>query len=61
VNRRGIAILPGQIGEHSVERFRLDRGGGIVIQIDAIHGRAIRIDSTSLDGKQAIFAAPSLS
>src|SRR6266851_2047920 len=54
VNRGGIAELPRQVGQHSVEHRRLDSRGGIVIQIDAIHGRAIRIDSTSRNGKPAM-------
>src|SRR5216684_1621168 len=54
VNRSGIAVFPRQKRQHSVERFRLDSRGGIVIQIDAIHGRAIRIDSTSRNGKPAM-------
>jgi hypothetical protein len=60
VNRSGIAVFPRQKRQHSVERFRLDSRGGIVIQIDAIHGRAIRIDSTSRNGKPAILAATRL-
>ena len=53
VNRSGIAELARQIRQHRVEHFRLDRRGGIVVQIDAIHGRAIRIDSTFRNGKPA--------
>src|SRR5258708_197835 len=54
VNRGGVAILPRQIRKHRVKHFRLDSGSGVVIQIDAIHGRAIRIDSTPPDSKPAI-------
>src|SRR6266436_1243331 len=57
VNRGGIAELPRQVGQHSVEHRRLDSRGGIVIQIDAIHGRAIRIDSTSRNGKPAMLTS----
>src|SRR5712664_3396373 len=57
VNRGGIAELPRQVGQRSVEHRRLDSRGGIVIQIDAIHGRAIRIDSTSRNGKPAMLTS----
>ena len=59
VNRGGIAELARQIGQHRIEHFRLDSRGGIVIQIDAIHGCAIRIDSTFRNGKLAILGVVS--
>src|ERR1700732_4713474 len=52
VNRGSVPKFPRKKGEHGVEHIRLDSRSGIVVQIDAIHGPAIRIDSTSPNGKQ---------
>ena len=38
VDRRSVAEFAGEVGEHRVEHFRLDGGGGVVIEIDAVHG-----------------------
>src|SRR3984893_3385960 len=51
MNRSSVAKFPRKKREHRVEHVRLDSRSGMMIQIDAIHGRAIRIDSTSPDGK----------
>ena len=34
---RGIAKLRREIGKHGVEHFGLDGGGGVVIEVDAVH------------------------
>jgi hypothetical protein len=52
VNGSGVSELSREVWEHRVEDFRLDRRSRIVIQIDAIHGRAIRIDSPPLHSKR---------
>src|SRR5262245_389932 len=38
VNRGGVAEFAGEIGKHRVEHFGLDGSGGVVIEIDAVHG-----------------------
>jgi hypothetical protein len=54
VYRGSVSEFSGKKWEHRVEHVRLNRRGGIVIQIDAIHGRAIRIDSAPLDSKRTV-------
>ena len=45
VDRGGVAKIGGEIGKHGLEDGGLDRGGGVVIEIDAVHGAArIRIE-----------------
>src|SRR5208282_4780695 len=41
--------LAGEVGKHGVEHRGLNGGGGIVIEIDAVHGDAFSID-TVLEG-----------
>lgn len=38
VDRRGVGKVGGEIGKHRVEDLRVDGGGGVVIEIDAVHG-----------------------
>jgi hypothetical protein len=48
----GIAELGRQIGQHGVEDFRLDGGGGVVVEVDALHESvAFRIDPAESKGK----------
>jgi hypothetical protein len=54
VNRGSVSEFSGKKWEHRVEHVRLNRRGGIVIQIDAIHGHAIRIDLGPLDSKRTV-------
>ena len=37
VDRGGVAEFAGEVGKHRVEHFWLDRGGGVVIEVDAVH------------------------
>jgi hypothetical protein len=53
VNRGSVSKFSGKEREHRVEYVRLDSRSGIVIQIDAIHSRAIRINSPSPDSKHS--------
>ena len=41
VDRSSVSELPRKVREHSLEDIRLDRRSGIVIQINAIHGRLL--------------------
>ena len=41
VDGGGVAKLRGEIGKHRVEHGRFDGGGGVVIEIDAVHGSGI--------------------
>ncbi len=43
VDGSSVAKLLGEIGQHGVEHFRLDRRGGVEIEIDAVHKATQRI------------------
>jgi len=43
VNGRGVAEVGGEIGEHGVEDGGVDGGGGVVIEVDAVHTAMNRI------------------
>src|SRR2546427_1667008 len=43
VDGSSVAKFLGEIGQHGVEHFRLDRRGGVEIEIDAVHGAIHRI------------------
>ena len=43
VNGRSVAELRREIGQHGVEDFGLDGRGGVVIEVDAVHGAVYRI------------------
>ncbi len=43
VDGRGIAEVAGKVGKHGVEDFGLDGRGGVVIEVYAFHGDALRI------------------
>src|SRR5271154_1795357 len=39
----GVSKVGGEVGKHGVEDFGVDGGGGVVIDIDAVHGAASMI------------------
>ena len=43
VDGSGVAKFLGEIGQHGVEYFRLDRRRGVEIEINAVHGASHRI------------------
>ncbi len=43
VDGGGVSEFPGEIREHGVKHFRLDGGGGVEIEIDAVHIATHRI------------------
>jgi hypothetical protein len=43
VDRGGVGKIGREIGEHGVEDLRFDGSRGVVIEIDAVHGAALRI------------------
>ncbi len=47
VDRGSVAEFGGEIREHGVEDGRLNGRGGVVIEVDAVHGAAFRIDKKS--------------
>src|SRR4029077_647923 len=53
VNRSSVSKFSGEVREHGIEDTRLDGGGGIMIQIDASHSHAIRIDPALTDSKRS--------
>ena len=52
VDGGGVAKFGREIGKHGVEHLRLDRGGGVVIEIDALHGFVLTmiLDPETLQG-----------
>jgi hypothetical protein len=40
VDGRGVAELAGKIGKHGLQDRRVDGGGGVVIEVDVVHGSA---------------------
>ena len=51
VDGGGIAVFAGEIGQHGAEHFRLNGRGGVVIEIDALHGARSRIGLGLAEGK----------
>jgi hypothetical protein len=49
----GISEFRGKIGKHGVEDFRFDGGGGVVIEVDAVHSSGLRIASRKGEVKAA--------
>src|SRR5260370_19009822 len=43
VNGRGVAEVGGEVGKHGVEDRGIDGGGGVVIEVDAVHTAINRI------------------
>ncbi len=43
VDGGGVPEFPGEIRQHGVKHFRLDGGGGVEIEIDAVHKATHRI------------------
>jgi len=41
VDGGGIAEFGREVGQHGVEHLRLNGGGGVVIEIDALHGSVL--------------------
>src|SRR6202042_868502 len=56
VNGRRVAVLAREIGKHGVEDFRIDGSGGVVIEVNAIHGATFSIGSACGEGKRSGFA-----
>ena len=58
VDGRGIAELRGEIGEHGIEDGGVDGGGGVVIEVDVLHGSGIfRIEGMEAGRKKSVIAA----
>src|SRR5215831_10584231 len=43
VDGRGVAEFGREVGKHGFEDFRLDGGGGVVIEVDAVHRLVLTI------------------
>ena len=43
VDRGGVGKFGGEVGKHGVEHLRLDRRGGVEIEVDAVHKATHRI------------------
>ena len=55
VDGGGVAELGGEVGKHGVEHGRLDGGGGVEVEVDAVHELALRIASWRAKVKEGRF------